>query len=147
MKLVLNLIAGILAGLLLGLYAPKTEKHEHTGPDGNPIALLVGRLEPEVADNAIAAGQCDFVAMARKMLADPEQVPAAEAVTIVFPTFEGGGTHLNISGVAMTKSAPNKDAAKKFMEFYLKPEIAALNVSQQFNGGHFPIELDNALHV
>ncbi|WP_345791896.1 FAD-dependent oxidoreductase [Thauera sp. JM12B12] len=34
--------------------------------------IAVGRLEPEVADNAIAAGQCDFVAMARKMLADPE---------------------------------------------------------------------------
>ncbi len=35
----------------------------------------------------------------------------------VFPVFEGGGTHMNISGVAMTKSAPNKDAALKFMEW------------------------------
>lgn len=34
--------------------------------------IAVGRLEPEVADNAVAAGQCDFVGMARKMLADPE---------------------------------------------------------------------------
>jgi 2,4-dienoyl-CoA reductase-like NADH-dependent reductase (Old Yellow Enzyme family)/NADPH-dependent 2,4-dienoyl-CoA reductase/sulfur reductase-like enzyme len=34
--------------------------------------IAAGRLEPEVANNAIAAGQCDFVAMARKMLADPE---------------------------------------------------------------------------
>lgn len=34
--------------------------------------MAVGRLEPEVGDNAIAAGQCDFIAMARKMLADPE---------------------------------------------------------------------------
>lgn len=34
--------------------------------------IAVGRLEPEVADKAIAGGQCDFVAMARKMLADPE---------------------------------------------------------------------------
>lgn len=34
--------------------------------------IAVGRLEPEVADNAVAAGQCDFVAMGRKMLADPE---------------------------------------------------------------------------
>lgn len=34
--------------------------------------IAVGRLEPEVADNAIGAGQCDFVAMARKLLADPE---------------------------------------------------------------------------
>ncbi|MES2916218.1 MAG: Fe(3+) ABC transporter substrate-binding protein [Pseudomonadota bacterium] len=70
---------------------------------------------------AIAAGECD-IALGNtyymgQMLADPEQVPAAESVNIVFPTFEGGGTHLNISGVAMTKSAPNKENALKFMEW------------------------------
>lgn len=34
--------------------------------------IAVGRIEPEVADQAIGEGRCDFVAMARKMLADPE---------------------------------------------------------------------------
>jgi iron(III) transport system substrate-binding protein len=70
---------------------------------------------------AIAAGECDIAIgntyYMGQMLADPEQVPAAESVNIVFPTFENGGTHLNISGVAMTKSAPNKDNALKFMEW------------------------------
>jgi len=70
---------------------------------------------------AIAAGECD-IALGNtyymgQMLADPEQKAWAEAVNIVFPTFEDGGTHLNISGVAMTKSAPNKDNALKFMEW------------------------------
>lgn len=70
---------------------------------------------------AIAAGECD-IALGNtyyigQMLADPEQVPAAEAVNIVFPTFEGGGTHLNISGIAMTKSAPNRENALKLMEW------------------------------
>ena len=70
---------------------------------------------------AIAAGECD-IALGNtyyigQMLADPEQQAAAEAVTIVFPTFEGGGTHLNISGVAMTKSAPNRENALTFMEW------------------------------
>ncbi|WP_028300902.1 FAD-dependent oxidoreductase [Oceanospirillum beijerinckii] len=32
----------------------------------------VGKLEPDVADKAIADGKCDFVAMGRKLLADPE---------------------------------------------------------------------------
>lgn len=70
---------------------------------------------------AIAAGECDIAIgntyYIGQMLADPEQKPAAETVRIVFPTFEGGGTHLNISGVAMTKSAPNKENALKFMEW------------------------------
>jgi iron(III) transport system substrate-binding protein len=70
---------------------------------------------------AIAAGECD-IALGNtyyigQMLADPEQKAAAEAVTIVFPTFEGAGTHLNISGVAMTKAAPNPENALKFMEW------------------------------
>lgn len=34
--------------------------------------IAVGRLEPEVADRAIADGKADFIAMARKLLADPE---------------------------------------------------------------------------
>ncbi|MBN8632784.1 MAG: Fe(3+) ABC transporter substrate-binding protein [Rhodobacterales bacterium] len=70
---------------------------------------------------AIAAGECD-IALGNtyymgQMLADPEQKAWADAVNIVFPTFEAGGTHLNISGVAMTKSAPNHDNALKFMEW------------------------------
>jgi iron(III) transport system substrate-binding protein len=70
---------------------------------------------------AIAAGECDIAIgntyYMGQMLADPEQVPAAESVNIVFPTFEGDGTHVNISGVAMTKSAPNKENALTFMEW------------------------------
>ncbi|GAB1362889.1 Fe(3+) ABC transporter substrate-binding protein [Rhodobacter sp.] len=70
---------------------------------------------------AIAAGECD-IALGNtyymgQMLADPEQKAWAEAVNVVFPVFEGGGTHVNISGVAMTKAAPNHDAALKFMEW------------------------------
>jgi len=70
---------------------------------------------------AIASGECD-IALGNtyymgEMLADPEQQVWGEAVNIVFPTFEDGGTHLNISGIAMTRSAPNKESALKFMEW------------------------------
>jgi 2,4-dienoyl-CoA reductase (NADPH2) len=34
--------------------------------------IAVGRLEPDVANDAIKNGKCDFVAMGRKLLADPE---------------------------------------------------------------------------
>ena len=36
--------------------------------------------------------------------------------------FEGGGTHVNISGIAMTKAAPNKAAALKLMEWLASDE-------------------------
>jgi len=70
---------------------------------------------------AIWAGECDIslgnTYYMGEMLADPEQAEWANSVRIVFPTFVGGGTHMNISGVAMTKAAPNQDAALKLMEF------------------------------
>ena len=70
---------------------------------------------------AIAAGECDIAIgntyYLGQMLADPEQRAAAEAVNVVFPTFENGGTHLNISGVAMTRAAPNRENALRFMEW------------------------------
>ncbi|SEJ52434.1 2,4-dienoyl-CoA reductase (NADPH2) [Pseudomonas linyingensis] len=34
--------------------------------------IAVGRIEPDVGDTAIAQGRCDFIAMGRKLLADPE---------------------------------------------------------------------------
>ena len=81
--------------------------------------------KPEGGDRdqvkAIAAGECDIAVgntyYIGQMLDDPEQRPAAEAVRIDFPVFEGGGTHLNISGIAMTRAAPNKANALKFMEW------------------------------
>ena len=76
---------------------------------------------------AIAAGECDIAIgntyYIGQMLADPEQKAAAEAVRIDFPVFEGSGTHMNISGIAMTKAAPNKAAALQLME-WLSGDVA-----------------------
>lgn len=36
--------------------------------------------------------------------------------------------------ICVLKAAPNKENAKKFLEFYLRPEIPALNTIQQMNG-------------
>jgi iron(III) transport system substrate-binding protein len=70
---------------------------------------------------AIAAGECDIslgnTYYLAQMLNNPEEVEAAGAVRPVFPVFDAAGTHLNISGVAMTKAAPNKENALKLMEW------------------------------
>ncbi|MEH6773019.1 MAG: Fe(3+) ABC transporter substrate-binding protein [Cereibacter changlensis] len=75
---------------------------------------------------SIWAGECDIslgnTYYMGQMVNDPEQKEWADSVRIVFPTFEAGGTHMNVSGVAMTKSAPNKDAALKLMEFLSSDE-------------------------
>lgn len=101
--------------------------------------------KPEGGDRdqvkAIAAGECD-IALGNtyyigQMLADPEQQPAANAVTIVFPTFEDAGTHLNISGIAMTKAAPNHDNALKFMEWLASDTAQKIYAETNFE---FPVK-------
>ena len=79
---------------------------------------------------AIWAGECD-IALGNtyymgQMLSDPEQVEWANSVRIIFPTFEGGGTHINISGVALTAAAPNKAEAVQLMEFLVSPTAQAI---------------------
>jgi len=79
---------------------------------------------------AIWAGECDIslgnTYYMGQMLADPVQTDWANSVRIVFPTFESGGTHMNISGVAMTKAAPNKAEALQLMEFLATDEAQAI---------------------
>ncbi|MBM6594287.1 Fe(3+) ABC transporter substrate-binding protein [Microvirga pudoricolor] len=64
----------------------------------------------------IAIGNTYYVALMRNGT-NAEQKTWGEAINVVLPTFEGGGTHVNISGVALAKNAPNKADALKFIEF------------------------------
>lgn len=71
---------------------------------------------------AIKEGECDLSLGNNyyygAMLADAEQKAWADAVNPVFPTIgDTKGTHVNVSGIALTKSAPNRDNAVKLMEF------------------------------
>ena len=79
---------------------------------------------------AISEGECDISIgnsyYYGNMLRDENQRPAAEAVRLVFPNAEGRGTHINISGISLTKSAPNRDNAIKLMEFLTSPEAQGI---------------------
>jgi iron(III) transport system substrate-binding protein len=70
----------------------------------------------------IAAGKCDigigntyYWALMNNVEADKK--PWAEATKVILPTFAGGGTHVNLSGVLLAKHAPNKANAMKLIEW------------------------------
>lgn len=93
-------------------------------PEGNDRAQV----------KAIWAGVCDIslgnTYYMGAMLDDPEQEDWANSVRIEFPTFaDGSGTHVNVSGVAMTASSPNREAALKFMVYLASPAAQALYAS------------------
>lgn len=115
----------------LGLMAAMIEHHgaDYAKEWATGLRANLAR-KPEGNDRAqvksIWAGECDIslgnTYYMGEMLADPEQAEWANAVRIVYPVFENGGTHMNVSGVAMTKAAPNHEAALKLMEFLSSDE-------------------------
>jgi len=82
------------------------------GPQGNDRAQA----------RAIAEGACDVALLNHYYLrqmaaADAEQKAWFDALTVVFPNQTDRGAHMNISGMAMTRYAPNRDAALALMAF------------------------------
>jgi iron(III) transport system substrate-binding protein len=70
----------------------------------------------------ITSGKCDigvgnsyYWALMKEKEADKKAW--AEATKVILPTFQGGGTHVNLSGVILTKHAPNKANAMKLIEW------------------------------
>ncbi|TCP96047.1 iron(III) transport system substrate-binding protein [Cricetibacter osteomyelitidis] len=70
---------------------------------------------------AIKEGICDYALgnsyYYGKMLEDDNQRAWAESVYINFPNQNAQGTHINISGIAIAKYAPNKENAVKLAEY------------------------------
>ncbi len=52
----------------------------------------------------------------------PEDQEVANALGVFFPNQEGRGTHVNISGAGVVKTAPNPEAAIQFLEYLVSPE-------------------------
>ena len=93
---------------------------------------------------AIAAGECDialgntyYVGLMMTNEKDPEQKDWANAIKVVFPTFENGGTHVNVSGVALAKNAPNRDNAVKLIQFLSSEKAQQVYAEQVFE---YPVE-------
>jgi iron(III) transport system substrate-binding protein len=85
----------------------------------------------------IAAGQCDIgiantYYMGLMLNREPERKAWAEAVRVIYPSFAGGGAHVNISGVALAKNAPNRADAIKLAEWLVSEKAQSLYARQNF---------------
>jgi iron(III) transport system substrate-binding protein len=76
----------------------------------------------------VASGECGvglsnsyyYVRMLRSN--KPEDKEAISKVGLIWPNQKTSGTHVNISGGAVAKNAPNRDAAVKFLEYLASDE-------------------------
>jgi iron(III) transport system substrate-binding protein len=85
----------------------------------------------------IAAGKCDlgigntyyWALMNDK---DADKKPWADATKVILPTFQGGGTHVNVSGVALIKTAPNKANGVKFIEWMVGTQAQPMHADMTY---------------
>jgi iron(III) transport system substrate-binding protein len=93
---------------------------------------------------AIFAGECDialgntyYVGQMQTSEKNPEQKDWAASIKVLFPNANDRGTHVNISGMALAKNAPNKENAVKLMEFLASDKGQTLYGQQVFE---YPVE-------
>lgn len=87
-------------------------------PQGNDTAMI----------EAVAAGQCRISVVNTYYLArfaggEAKEKAIFDKVGVIFPDQGGNGTHVNVSGAGLVKTAPNRENAILFLE-YLTSESA-----------------------
>jgi iron(III) transport system substrate-binding protein len=90
-------------------------------PEGNDTAQIM----------AAAAGLGDIAIANTYYLVrlgkseDPADRAVFDKIGAFFPNQNGRGTHVNISGAGVVKTAPNRDAAVQFLEYLASPQAQA----------------------
>lgn len=80
---------------------------------------------------SVASGECGvtltntyyFARLLRS--SKPEDKEVVSKVGIIWPNQKTSGTHINISGAAVARNAPHRDAAVKFLEYLASDEAQA----------------------
>lgn len=119
---------------LIGLKANLAAK-----PSGNDRAQ-VRRVYGGACDLAI--GNTYYMGKMQTNEKKPEQKDWAASVHIIFPDMPKGGAHVNVSGMAMAKHAPNRANALKLMEFLVSKPAQEIYAQVNYE---YPIRDDVAL--
>jgi len=127
---------GLFASMIAHHGADYTEKWL-TGLKNNLVTKPNGSDRSQA--KAIFSGECDlgigntyYVGVMLNNDKEPEQKDWAHSLRVIFPNTADRGTHVNISGMAMAKNAPNKDNALKLMQFLSQGEAQKIYAEQVY---------------
>jgi iron(III) transport system substrate-binding protein len=90
----------------------------------------------------LGVGNSYYVGLMRSGAGGLEQVKWGAAINVLLPTFENGGTHVNVSGAAVARNAPNKANALKLLEYLVSNEAQALYAKANFE---YPVRAGAAI--
>lgn len=127
---------GLFASMIAHNGAEKTE--EWLAGLKNNLAIKPSGSDRSQA-KSIMNGECDlalgntyYVGVMMTNDKEPEQKEWANSIKVIFPNAKDRGTHVNISGMALAKYAPNKDNAVKLMQYLASSEAQKIYAEQVF---------------
>jgi iron(III) transport system substrate-binding protein len=98
----------------------------------------------------IMGGICDigiansyYVGLMRSGAGGPDQQKWGDAIKVILPTFEGGGTQVNVSGASIARYSPNKAAAVKFLEYLVSDEAQKIYAEANYE---YPVKSTATIH-
>lgn len=91
----------------------------------------------------IGIGNSYYVGLMRSGAGGPEQEQWGAAIQVILPTFEGGGTHVNISGAAVARNAPNREGAVRFLEYLVSDEAQKIYAEGNYE---YPVKAGATIH-
>jgi iron(III) transport system substrate-binding protein len=131
-----------LFGAAIAHWGPEKTEQWMQGLKANLARKPEGGDRPQA--KAIFAGECDiaigntyYVGLMRTNEKDPEEQKYGNAINVLFPTFENGLTHVNISGAALAKYAPNRDNGVKLIQFLSSHKAQQIYAEKNFE---YPVE-------
>lgn len=91
----------------------------------------------------IGVGNSYYVGLMRSGAGGPEQEKWGAAIKVILPTFEGGGTHVNVSGASVARHAPNTAAAVRFLEYLVSDDAQKIYAEANFE---YPVKPGAVVH-
>ena len=91
----------------------------------------------------LALGNSYYVGLMRSGAGGPEQQKWGSAIKVLLPTFEKGGTHVNVSGAGIAKNSPNRAAAVRFLEYLVSDEAQKIYAEANFE---YPVKPGAPIH-
>jgi iron(III) transport system substrate-binding protein len=91
----------------------------------------------------LAIGNSYYVGLMRSGSGGADQKAWGSAIKVILPTFATGGTHVNVSGAAVARQAPNRAAAVRFLEYLVSDEAQKIYAEANFE---YPVKPGAAVH-
>ena len=98
----------------------------------------------------ILGGICDigiansyYVGLMRSGAGGPDQERWGAAIKVLLPTFENGGTHVNISGAAVARNALNRASAVRFLEYLVSDDAQRIYAEANYE---YPVKAGVMAH-